>query len=93
VLSLLPALLIGLLSPSPVPSLIKITAVYVGEQMLENFLLGPIIIGRSSKLHPVVVMIVLILGGAIFGFWGVILAVPLTIFIREFLNFYLHLSL
>jgi len=93
VLSLIPALLIGLLSPSPVPSLLKITAVYVGEQMLENFLLGPIIIGRSSKLHPVVVMIVLILGGAIFGFWGVILAVPLTIFIREFLNFYLHLSL
>jgi predicted PurR-regulated permease PerM len=84
VLSLIPALLIGLLSPSPVPSLIK---------MLENFLLGPIIIGRSSKLHPVVVMIVLILGGAVFGFWGVILAVPLTIFIREFLNFYLHLSL
>lgn len=93
VLSLIPALLIGLLSPSPVPSLLKITAVYVGEQMLENFLLGPIIIGRSSKLHPVVVMIVLILGGAIFGFWGVILAVPLTIFIREFLNFYLRLSL
>ncbi len=93
VLSLIPALLIGLLSPSPVPSLIKITGVYVGEQMLENFLLGPLIIGKSSKLHPVVVMIVLILGGAIFGFWGVILAVPLTIFIREFLNFYLHLSL
>jgi predicted PurR-regulated permease PerM len=93
VLSLIPALLIGLLSPSPVPSLIKITGVYVGEQLLENFLLGPLIIGKSSKLHPVVVMIVLILGGAIFGFWGVILAVPLTIFIREFLNFYLHLSL
>jgi predicted PurR-regulated permease PerM len=93
VLSLIPALLIGLLSPSPVPSLIKITAVYVGEQMLENLLLGPLIIGKSSKLHPVVVMIVLILGGAMFGFWGVILAVPLTIFIREFLNFYLHLSL
>ncbi len=93
VLSLIPALLIGLLSPAPVPSLIKIAGVYVGEQMLENFLLGPLIIGKSSKLHPVVVMIVLILGGAIFGFWGVILAVPLTIFIREFLNFYLHLSL
>jgi putative permease len=93
ILSFIPAILIGLLSQTPVPNLLKITGIYVGEQLLENFWLGPVIIGKSAKLHPVVVMIMLILGGAIFGFWGVILAVPLTIFVREFLNFYLNLSL
>ncbi|HEC77665.1 MAG TPA: AI-2E family transporter [candidate division WOR-3 bacterium] len=93
ILSFLPAILIGLTSPSPLLNLIKIASVYIGEQLLENFFLGPLIIGRSSKLHPVVVMIVLILGGMMLGFWGVILAVPAVIFIREFLNHFLGLNL
>ncbi|GAH40889.1 unnamed protein product [marine sediment metagenome] len=93
ILSFVPAILIGFLSPSPLVNLIKIAGVYVGEQLLENFFLGPVIIGRSSKLHPVVVMIVLILGGTMFGFWGVLLAVPATIFIREFLNYFLEFNL
>lgn len=93
ILSFIPAILIGLVSPSPLVNLIKISGVYVGEQLLENFFLGPVIIGKSSKLHPVVVMVVLILGGTIFGFWGVLLAVPTTIFIREFLNYFLGLNL
>ncbi len=91
ILSFIPAIVIGLLSPTPIANLIKIVSVYVGEQLIENLFLGPIIIGRSAKLHPVVVMIILILGGAIFGFWGVLLAVPITIFLREFLNYFLGL--
>lgn len=92
VLSFIPAILIGLLSPSPAVNLLKIASVYVGEQLLENFFLSPIIIGKSSHLHPVIVMIVLILGGTIFGFWGVLLAIPATIVIREFLNYFLELN-
>jgi len=92
ILSFIPAILIGLLSPSPVVNLVKIVSVYGGEQLLENFLLGPVIIGKSSNLHPVVVMIALILGGTMFGFWGVLLAVPMTIVIREFLNSLLELN-
>lgn len=93
ILSFIPAILIGLLSPTPLINIIKIVAVFIGEQLLENFLLGPVIIGQASRLHPVVVMIVLILSGALFGFWGVILAVPLTIFVREFLNYFLGLKI
>lgn len=92
VLSFIPAILIGLLSQSPMTNFLKITSVYAGEQLLENFFLGPVIIGKSSHLHPVVVMIALILGGTIFGFWGVLLAVPATIIIREFLNHFLDLN-
>jgi predicted PurR-regulated permease PerM len=93
VLSFIPAVLIGLLSPSPTINLIKIASVYGGEQLLENFLLGPVIIGKSSNLHPVVVMIALILGGTMFGFWGVFLAVPITMVFREFLDYFLDLNL
>lgn len=93
ILSLIPALFIGLTSPNPLINTIKIVSVFLGEQLLENLFLGPLIIGRASKLHPVVVMIVLILGGLLFGFWGAVIAVPFTIFAREFLNHFLGLHL
>jgi predicted PurR-regulated permease PerM len=93
ILSFIPAILIGLVSPSPAVNVIKIVLVYVGEQLLENFYLGPVIIGRASRLHPVIVMIILILGGTTFGFWGLVLAIPITIFVREFLNLFLDLHL
>ncbi|MDH4210627.1 MAG: AI-2E family transporter [candidate division WOR-3 bacterium] len=92
ILSFIPALLIGLTSANPLLSLIKIVSVYVGEQVLENFYLGPVIIGRASRLHPLVVMIALIIGGATFGIWGVLLAIPVTIFVREFMNHFLEIG-
>jgi len=93
IISLIFALFIGLVSPLPLVNCIKIAAVFLGEQLLENFVLGPLIIGRAARLHPVVVMIVLVMGGAVLGAWGVILAVPLTIFLREFLNYFLGMRL
>jgi predicted PurR-regulated permease PerM len=93
VISLFFGLFIGLTSPLPLINCIKIAAVFLGEQLLENFVLGPLIIGRAARLNPVVVMVVLILGGAVLGAWGVILAVPLTIFLREFLNYFLGMRL
>jgi len=89
ILSFIPAILIGITSPSPLVNCIKIVSVYVGEQLIENFFLAPAIIGRASKLHPLVVMAVLIIGGVTFGFWGVVLAIPVTIFVREFMNYFL----
>jgi predicted PurR-regulated permease PerM len=93
VLSFIPAILIGLTSPSPLVNSIKIVSVYVGEQMIENLYLGPTIIGRASRLHPLIVMVVLIIGGMTFGFWGVVLAIPVTIFVREFMNYFLGLNI
>ena len=92
ILSFIPAILIGLTSPSPLVNLLKIVAVYVGEQLLENFYLGPKIIGHASRLHPIIVMIALIIGGLMFGFWGVLLAIPVTIFGREFVNYFLEIN-
>ena len=92
VLSFIPAILIGVTSPSPLVNVIKIVAVYVGEQIIENLYLGPMIIGRASRLHPITVMIVLIIGGLTFGFWGVLLAIPVTIFSREFMNYFLEIN-
>jgi predicted PurR-regulated permease PerM len=92
ILSFIPALLIGITSPAPLISSIKIVSVYFAEQLIENLFLGPVIIGQASKLHPMVVMIALIIGGMTFGLWGVVLAIPVTIFMREFVNYFLGIN-
>ncbi|MGJ9457057.1 AI-2E family transporter [Oceanobacillus sp. CF4.6] len=45
-------------------------------QIIEGNLLSPYIMGKSVKIHPVAIIFVLLLGGQLFGVWGMILAVP-----------------
>jgi len=52
-------------------------------QLLENNLLVPRIQGRYLRIHPAMILVLLVLGAKIAGFWGIILAVPLTATIVE----------
>jgi predicted PurR-regulated permease PerM len=52
----------------------------------------PRIAGESVKLHPALVMVVLVVGNELAGFWGMIIAVPVTAVIRDVFK-YLHLRL
>ncbi|MEO8463692.1 MAG: AI-2E family transporter [Chloroflexota bacterium] len=61
---------------------------YFGVQQLENNLLVPKIQGDATNLHPSVVMLALIVGGAIGGLLGAILALPITAAARDI---YVHL--
>ncbi len=47
-------------------------------QLLEGTLLTPKIVGESVGLHPLVVILSLFIGSALFGFMGLLLAVPVT---------------
>ncbi len=74
VLSAVPALLIGIsLSPA---AAVAVIIVYVGIQQLENNLLVPKVMGDAVELHPAVVILALVVGGALFGIGGAILAAP-----------------
>jgi predicted PurR-regulated permease PerM len=52
-------------------------------QQIENLLLVPRISGRSVRLHPALVMVVLVVGNEAAGLWGMLLAVPVTALIRR----------
>lgn len=58
-------------------------------QQLENHVLIPVIIGKTMKVHPVVVLLSLLAGGEIAGLLGIILAVPIAVIAQEIFN---HLS-
>ncbi len=59
-------------------------------QQVENLLLVPRISGRSVRLHPAFVMVVLVVGNEAAGLWGMLLAVPVTALIRDVFK-YLYL--
>jgi len=63
---------------------------FVGIQQLENLLLVPRISGKAVQLHPAIIMVVLVLGNQIAGFWGLVLAVPVTAIVRDVFK-YLYL--
>lgn len=50
--------------------------VFALAQTLEGTIIGPRIIGKSVGLNPVIVMVAVIVGGNVFGFVGMLLAVP-----------------
>ncbi len=54
------------------------TLVYLVTQSMESWVITPLAQGEATNLHPVVVLVVLIIGGALAGIVGLILAVPVT---------------
>lgn len=53
-----------------------VTGVFVAVMALENYLLSPLILGKRLRLRPLWVFLAALLGGAVFGFVGLLLAVP-----------------
>ena len=51
-------------------------------QQIDNNFISPTVLRATVRLHPAVVLLVLILGGGIGGLWGVLLAVPVTAAIK-----------
>lgn len=70
-----------------------IVAVFVVGQVMEGYFLTPRLLGDRIGLHPVWVMFALLAGGAVFGFVGVLIAVPaaaaIGVMVRFSLNRYL----
>lgn len=55
---------------------IAVAIVALVVQQFDNDLLAPIIYGRALSLHPVVILLSVVAGGALFGLAGTVLAVP-----------------
>jgi predicted PurR-regulated permease PerM len=57
---------------------VKVAVVFLVGQMLEGNVLSPKLVGDRVGLHPVWIMFALLAGGALFGFVGVLIAVPVA---------------
>ena len=72
------AMMSALLQFGPQHELIAVLALYGLGQFLEGFVLTPRLVGERIGLHPVAVLFALLLFGKLFGFFGVLLALPIS---------------
>jgi predicted PurR-regulated permease PerM len=53
-----------------------VIGLFIGVRMLDDFLFLPLTVGRSLHVHPLVTMLMFLLGGAVAGFAGLLLVMP-----------------
>jgi predicted PurR-regulated permease PerM len=82
VLSIIPAVIVALVSGSVVVSLVKVAVVYGSVQILEGAVISPRIVGESVGLHPAWIVLALSVGGFFFGFVGLLIGVPLAVGVK-----------
>jgi predicted PurR-regulated permease PerM len=66
---------------------IGVLAVFTAVQCVEGYYLTPRILGGRLSLHPMAVFLGLLIGGKLFGFLGILLAVPVIAVGQVFLKF------
>lgn len=84
--------LLALVQQATMPLWVGIAVVFLFGQILESYVLTPKLVGDKVGLHPVWVIFSLLAGGALFGFIGVFVAVPvaaiIAVFVRRILKWY-----
>ncbi len=84
IISSIPAILLGFVSSSFTG--FAALALYVIVQQLENTLIVPMIMRKAVGLNPILTLIALILGGRLGGILGVLLAIPLFLFVETIVS-------
>ena len=77
-LGMILALLVALLQFADWTGVAWVAGIYLAGQVLESYVITPRLVGERVGLHPVAVIFALAAFGQLFGFVGVLLAVPLA---------------
>lgn len=56
--------------------------------MIDSYLIGPIVYGKSNKIHPLLSIFAVFAGGIIFGLMGIIISMPLCIILSVIYRFF-----
>jgi predicted PurR-regulated permease PerM len=88
IIAAIPAVLLAL--TGGLDAAIAAVVLYTVIQQLENNLLVPKIQGDAVELHPSAVMLALVMGGAIAGLLGAILALPVAAAGRDVFRYLFH---
>jgi predicted PurR-regulated permease PerM len=64
------------LEPNPLWQLVGVVATFSIAQFIEGSMLTPKLVGDRIGLHPVIIIFAVAAGGQLFGFFGILLALP-----------------
>ena len=95
-MGLILALIAAILQFTGIHGLVAVAIIYGIGQVLESFILTPQLVGERIGLHPLVVIFALLAFGQLFGFIGVLLALPasaiISVMVRHLRQHYLSSS-
>lgn len=89
-LGLVIALALALVQFATLKGVVMVASVFVAGQILEGYVLTPRLVGGRVRLTPAWIIFALLAGGALFGFVGIMLAVPLAAIIGVGVRFMLQ---
>jgi predicted PurR-regulated permease PerM len=69
-------------------SALWVALLFLGIQQLEGHVIVPKVMGRTLRLHPLLVIFGLLAGGEIYGFPGILIALPLLAALRAAWEFF-----
>ncbi|MDE2144159.1 MAG: AI-2E family transporter [Elusimicrobia bacterium] len=65
---------------------VKVALLFVGIRVADEALLQPVIARHSVHLHPMVFLLALVLGGEVFGFLGLVFAIPAACILKALIK-------
>ncbi len=65
---------------------IMVVALYIIIQQLEGYIIAPLIVQKATGISPLVVILSVLIGINLAGFWGLILAIPVAVTILEYIK-------
>ncbi|MFC1608379.1 AI-2E family transporter [Candidatus Latescibacterota bacterium] len=80
------AFLVAVMTAKPLIFFLFIVLVFLCVNLIDNVFVQPIIMSKAANLHPLVVIILVLLGSNLGGIVGMFLAVPLASLIQVFLK-------
>ncbi len=86
IVGVLAALIAALIQFQDLSLLMPIAIVFGIGQLIESLLLTPLLVGDKIGLHPVAVIFAIMVGGQLFGFVGVLIALPVSAVIMVLLR-------
>ncbi len=78
------------LEPNPLWNLVGVVATLTIGPIIEGPFLTPKLVGDRIGLHPVIVIFAVVAGGQLFGFFGILLALPAAAVLSVLLRFAYH---
>ena len=78
------------LEPEPLWHLVGVVATFAVAQVIEGSVLTPKLVGDRIGLHPVLIIFAITAGGQLFGFFGVLLALPAAAVLSVLVRFAYH---
>jgi len=83
ILSSLPAAILAFKAGGIIKIFLLVIVILI-VHTVETYALNPLIYGHHMNLHPIVVLVILLIGEHLFGVWGLLLGVPVSAFILKY---------